>query len=119
MLHVAQHTDRSGAHPASTSTTVRGRQVLVAERSVAQLLTRCATLRIVQHMPSEAATVLASRLRQIRGDRSMAEMAELAGVSRQTWFKWESGAGHLPRDLDKLAAALDLASVAELFDEVA
>jgi DNA-binding XRE family transcriptional regulator len=62
----------------------------------------------------DATTALANRLREIRGDRSMAEMADLVGVSRQTWFKWENATG-IPRDLDTLANSLGV-GVSELFE---
>ncbi len=71
-------------------------------------------LRNVQHMPdSTTADLLAARLRELRGGRSMAEMAEMVGVSRQTWFKWESG-GPLPRNHDELAQALGFDKFADL-----
>ena len=66
-------------------------------------------------MPT-AVEVFASRLREIRGDRSMAEMADKVGVSRQTWFKYERGEvfPNAAR-LDELAAALDVI-VSEMFE---
>jgi len=67
----------------------------------------------------QAATALATRLRHARGERSMAEMADLVKVSRQTWFKWET-AVVFPDDenLDRIADALEV-SVADLFEDVA
>jgi transcriptional regulator with XRE-family HTH domain len=48
----------------------------------------------------------------------MAEMGGLVGVTRQTWRDWELGVTFPTADkLDLIAAALDLDSVAELFEE--
>lgn len=65
-----------------------------------------------------ASEIFAERIRAARGDRSMAEMGTLVGVSRQTWRDWELGVTFpLADKLDLIAAALDLDSVAELFEE--
>jgi DNA-binding XRE family transcriptional regulator len=77
-------------------------------------------LRTVQHMPdTTTADLLAARLREIRGDRSMAEMAEIVNVTRQTWWKLENGLSGLPRDHDAFAQALGFPRFADLFTEAA
>jgi transcriptional regulator with XRE-family HTH domain len=67
----------------------------------------------------DAAEVLADRLRDIRGKRSMAQMAEKVGVSRQTWWKYENRKAFPAGDkLDLIAAVFDV-TVAELFESEA